>query len=173
MNLKRQIRHTVFIYCEGKTDAEFAQYLKKLYSIRGTKHIKIKTGRGGDLSTFLSAIRRDAQVRDYDEKYILLDSNGKSPEELKESKQESQKHDTLLIWQRPCLEGVFLRVLNPKGFIPDKTSKKCKDIFYKDYAKHATLTTVLETLFTKTLMDKKRKEIPELNQFPTLTLNFV
>jgi len=71
-----------FIYCEGKTDALFVRHLKKLYLDRGTKHISIKGGTGGDHSTLIKEVEKNAQARSYDKKYILLDRNGKKQEEL-------------------------------------------------------------------------------------------
>ena len=124
----QQRRHTIFIYCEGKTDSLFVQHLKDLYILRGVKQVSLKRGTGGDLSTYISETVKNAQVRDFDEKYIVLDSNGKKEKELKRAEEESQKHNIQLIWQRPCLEGVFLRILKGKQFIREK-SEICKSVF--------------------------------------------
>ena len=168
MNLKRQ-KHTIFIYCEGKTDKLFAQHLKKLYINRGTKKINLKEGTGGDFFTFITEILKNPDSIGCNEKYILLDTNGKKSEELKESESKSEEHDISLIWQKPCLEGVFLRILEPKTSLTNKTSKQCKDIFYKKYIKHPPLTTAkLENLFPKDKLNKKRKDIPELDQLITI-----
>ena len=169
MKKTRQIRHTIFIYCEGKTDHLFVQHLKKIYFIRGSKKISLKRGTGGKLSTYISETMKNAQVRDYDEKYIVLDSNGKKEEELKKAQNESQKYDIQLIWQKPCLEGVFLRILKGAQFIKEK-SELCKSIFNREYTSDNTpLTeTLLEKLFTKDILDTKRKEIKELEQLTQL-----
>lgn len=111
---------TIFIYCEGKEDHLFIRHLKKLYLLRGIKKITLKKGTGGALSTFISETVNNAQVRDYDEKYIVLDSDDKKKEELRKAQTESQKHNIQLIWQKPCLEGVFLRILRGNQFIKDK-----------------------------------------------------
>ena len=159
-----QRRYTIFIYCEGKTDSLFVQHLKNLYSLRGVNHIRIKPGTGGDYSTFITDIIRNAQVRDFDEKYIVLDSNGKTKKELKQTETESQKENIKLIWQKPCLEGVFLRILKGNHFINEK-SEKCKSIFKQEYmAGNISLEILLEKLFTKDILDTKRRDIEELDQ---------
>ena len=159
-----QRRYTIFIYCEGKTDSLFVQHLKKLYSQRGVNQITIKQGTGGDCSTFITEIINNAQVRDFDEKYIVLDSNGKTKEELTEAKKKGQEHNIQLIWQKPCLEGVFLRILKGAHFVNEK-SKKCKSFFEKEYmAGNISLEILLEKLFTKDKLDTKRRDIEELDQ---------
>ena len=165
MRKTQQRRHTIFIYCEGKTDRLFVQHLKDLYILRGVKQVYLKRGTGGDLSTYISETVKNAQVRDFDEKYIVLDSNGKKEQKLKRAEEESQKHKIQLIWQRPCLEGVFLRILKGEQFIREK-SRTCKSVFNKEYMSDNTpLTeTLLKRLFTKNILDKKRKEIKELDQ---------
>ena len=161
MNFKRQVRHTVIIYCEGKTDKLFLQYLKKLYVDRGIKKITIKEKRGA--SRLSSNMEKIAQITGHDKKCILLDINNKKPQKIKELGEESTRNDIQLIWQEPCLEGVFLKILDKT--LLKETSQKCKNIFYKKHTNQTALTTVLlEKLFTKTILNKKRKEIPELNQ---------
>ena len=164
-------RQTIFIYCEGKTDALFVQHLKKLYLLRGTKHVTIKPGTGGDPYTLISKIENNAQVRDYDEKYIVLDSDDKNKEELQkiEKSAQAKDKDIELIWQKPCLEGVFLRILNNEIFIKEK-SECCKSKFNKIYTPDNTHLSekLLEELFTKNILDSKRQEIQELNWLITL-----
>lgn len=164
MKLRRR-KHTVFIYCEGRTDKLFAQHLKNLYVIRGTKKITLKEGTGGGFSTFISNTLKYAQERDYDVKCILLDSNGKKPKELKDSETKSENHHISLIWQKPCLEGVLLRILKATALPQNTSSKKCKDIFKKEYPNdHPLKETSLEKLFPKDILNKQRKDIPELDQ---------
>ena len=165
MKIKRQVRHTIFIYCEGKTDYLFVRHLKKLYLLRGAKKITLKRGTGGKLPTFILETMKNAQVREYDEKYIVLDSDNKKNQELETEEKKSLNKGIKLIWQKPCLEGVFLRILKGKQFI-EKTSKLCKSIFNREYISNNTpLTeTLLEKLFTKDILNKKRREIQELDQ---------
>ena len=161
----RQVRHTLFIYCEGKTDYLFVHHLKKLYLIRGFKQITIKKGSGGDISTFISNTVKNAQVRGYDEKYIVLDTDKKSNAELEEAEQQSCQNNIQLIWQKPCLEGLFLRILK-NNQITQETSESCKTLFYKEYNQNnKTLTKKLvNTLFPKIILDSRRQKIKELNQ---------
>lgn len=165
MKKTHQRRHTIFIYCEGKTDGLFIQHLKRLYLQRGIKHVAIKTGTGGDYSTFISEVDKNIQARDYDEKYIVLDSNGKSDEELKKAEKLAQTKNIKLIWQKPCLEGIFLRILKNERFIKEK-SKDCKSAFNKEYVSDNIpfSENLLKKLFTKDILNSKRQELSELDQ---------
>ncbi len=167
MKKLKQLRHTIFIYCEGKTDHLFVRYLKKLYLVRGTKQVTLKKGTGGKLSTFILETVKNAQVREYNEQYIVLDSDGKKEEELKEAQNKIKKDkiDIQLIWQKPCLEGVFLRILKGNQFIKEK-SESCKSIFNKEYIQDKTPLTeaLLEKLFTKDILSANRQKVQELDQ---------
>jgi len=126
MKKLKETRHTLFIYCEGKTDYLFIRHLKQLYLIRGSKQFTLKKGTGGDVFTFISDTANNAQVRDYDEKYIVLDADKKTEIELKGAEiQSSENKIDKLIWQKPCLEGLFLQILNNKPHIQE-TSELCK-----------------------------------------------
>lgn len=165
MKKTKQRRRTIFIYCEGKTDHLFIRYLKKLYLIRGTKQVTLKKGTGGNLSTYISETVKNAQVRDYDEKYIVLDSDNKKEEELEKAQNESKEDNIQLIWQKPCLEGVFLRVLKGGDWFIKEKSESCKSIFKRGYMPGNTpLESLLEKLFTKDILDAKKQEIQELGQ---------
>ena len=167
MKKSRYTRHTILIYCEGKTDYLFALHLKKLFPSRGFKTITLIKGRGGALSTFISDIEN--KPGEYDKKYIVLDSNGKREEDLREAQNQSQKHNIELIWQKPCLEGIFLRILKGNQFIKEK-SESCKDIFYKKYTSdrkpltEKLLNQLFTKLFAKDFLNTKRQEVPELDQ---------
>ena len=89
----------------------------------------------------------------------------KKTKEIKEAEKKSQKKDIQLIWQRPCLEGVFLRILKGEQFIKEK-SELCKSIFYKEYVPDDNILTelILEKLFTKNILNIKRQKIQELDQ---------
>ena len=119
------------------------------------------------MPTFISETANNAQVRDYDEKYIVLDSDNKTEKELKKLEKThftNKTKDIQLIWQKPCLEGVFLRILKGHQFTKEK-SASCKVIFHKEYANNNPLTEeLLDQLFIKSLLDQKRQEVPELNQ---------
>ena len=164
MKKLKLIRYTISIYCEGKTDYLFSCYLKKLYLTRGSKQITLKRGTGGDISTFISNTVKNAQIRDYDEKFIVLDADQKTKNELKKAEQQSFKEKIKIIWQKLCLEGLFLRILKNNQHT-QKTSKECKNLFYKEYnPNNKPLEDLLNTLFPKELLETKRQEVAELDQ---------
>ena len=162
---RRALRSTIFIYCEGKTDALFVQHLKNLYLQRGTKQIDIKKGSGGGDSTFISVVKKATSSAEYDKKYIVLDSNGKTKKKREDLEASAKREEIQLIWQQPCLEGVFLRILKGEKFITAKSSQHCKSIFNKKYSNNKLLdTSVLEKILNKSILEKKRQQFSELNQ---------
>ena len=163
---RRVRRRTIFIYCEGKTDALFVQHLKDLYLQHRTKQITIRKGAGGGDSKFILAVKKEASSAEYDKKYIVLDSNGKTPQEREELKISAKREEIQLIWQRPCLEGVFLRILKTENFIK-KSSQHCKSTFKENYlnSNNQSLTPhVLKKILNKSILEKKRQQLLELNQ---------
>ena len=95
----------------------------------------------------------------------MLDSNGKNKEELQKAEKLAQKKHIQLIWQKPCLEGIFLRILKSVKFIKEK-SEFCKSNFNKLYMLYNTPLSeiLLEKLFTKDILNSKRREVQELDQ---------
>ena len=165
MKKLKQVRHTIFIYCEGKTDHLFICHLKKLYLIRGSKQVTLKKGTGGGISTFISNTDSNAQIRDYNEKYIVLDADNKKNTDLEKAEQQASECKIKLIWQKPCLEGLFLRILKNNQHIQE-TSEECKTRFYKEYNQNNKSLTenLMITLFSKTLLNNRRQKITELDQ---------
>ena len=165
MKYPRQIRHTLFIYCEGKTDHLFIKYLKKLYSVRGSKHITLKKGVGGDASTFILETVKHTQQHEYDEIYIVSDTDQRTTNELQTIEKNYKQKNIQFIWQKPCVEGMFLKILKEKSYTHE-TSKVCKNLFYKEYSpNNPSLTkSLLNKLFSKKTLDSKRQKISELDQ---------
>ena len=165
MENKRRVRRTIFIYCEGKTDHLFVKFLKSMYWDYRNKVVKPKQGSGGGPKTFFIEVLKNAQVRNYDEKYIVLDSNSKGEEEKSKIQKKGKDSHIELIWQRPCLEGVLLRILNGNQFI-NMSSRQCKSQFKREYlSKNTSFSeSLLKKLFTKEVLDKKRQEVQELNR---------
>lgn len=69
-------------------------------------------------------------MRDYNEKYIVLDADQKTKTELNKTEKQISEHEIKLIRQKPCLEGFLLSVLEHNNRI-QKTSGECKNLFYK------------------------------------------
>ena len=161
---KRTARTTVFIYCEGKTEHLFVKHLKDLYLVRGTRQVTLKKGTGGDISTFISETLKNATIRDYDGKYILLDADRRSKKERELLAKSAQDDNIQLIWQIPCLEGVLLKILGDRE-VENQESFVCKKNFKRKYLAGNMILSepLLKKLLPKGVLDAKRKSIPELD----------
>ncbi len=156
---KRKQKHTIFIYCEGKDDRLFIQHLKRAFASL-KKSIESKKGGGGGPSWMIQKTTREPG--EYDEKYIFLDLDQGKDKEKHES--DANKQNITLIWSTPCLEGLFLQILNGHPQMSD--SQKYKNHFKKEYNsnKRQYDPTMFERLFPKEKLVSKKAKIPTLNQ---------
>lgn len=72
----------------------------------------------------------------------------------------------MLVGSTPCLEGLFLSLLNPKIDYNSWSSNKCKRQFEKDYlGTRRTITSKdCERLFPKKVLDNAREKNQTLKQ---------
>ena len=158
--MARRQKRTIFIYCEGKTDYLFIQYLKIVFS-SSSKRIKPKKRNGGGPSSMIRKIANNS-AEEYDEKYIFLDLDQDKNKEQCEN--DAKQKDITLIWSDPCLEGLFLQILNNNSQMPN--SKKYKSYFKNKYNSGQDKYDLvkLKELFPKDKLISKKEKISTLSQ---------
>ena len=156
---KRKQKHTILIYCEGKADHLFIQYLKDIFA-SSKKNIKPKKGNGGDCFPMIQKTTREPG--EYDERYIFLDLD--QNKDKKKYEDTAKEKNITLIWSDPCLEGLFLQILN--GYPQMSDSQKHKSHFKNEYnsGKGQYDPIMFERLFPKEKLVSKKLEVPTLNQ---------
>ena len=163
MGKKKRKKHTILIYCEGKYDYLFVQYLKGIFS-SSSKRIKLKkgSGRGERLDWIIRKVA--GGFAKYREKYIFLDLDQGKGKEKQKHEETAQKQSIILIWSDPCLEGLFLQILNGNSQMPD--SQKCKNRFKNKYNSGQDRYDLvkLKKLFPKDKLISKKEEISTLHQ---------
>jgi len=167
---KRAAKTTILIYGEGQSDEIFIKHLRSIYSQNSGAAVTIKKGKGGTPEGIVrSAIN---YIGAYDRKYIVID-NDKSLEEIRKAQVLATQHNIVLIKNSPCLEAMLLIILQDDIRIRNKTSKWCKSEFERHYIskKQRTETHRYERLFPKSLIDKQRYKIQELDQFISIMEN--
>ncbi len=133
---KRIIRQrtTLLIVGEGATEEAFLKHLRSLYCAdRQGPRVTIKNAYGkGPENVLQVAIRELRRAADYDQVAVLMDTDIPWTAQLHKK---AREHDIQLLGCSPCIEGLFLRLLDKK--VPD-SSTACK----KELARHlvATLT---------------------------------
>jgi len=160
---RRAADKAILIYEEGLAEEMFLKYLRKLYARDSGVAVTIRNGKGG---TADRVIKNAAQfVGSFDQRFVVLD-NDKSSAEMHRARQKAKKERVFLIENSPCLEAFLLSILeNGKSFKSYK-SAQCKKVFEKRHVspkKHLELHHY-EKIFPKRLLNKQRKNIPELNR---------
>ena len=160
---QRRQRQTVLIYCEGKTEKIFVKYLQTLFASKAkiNKRIKIKEGSGGSPLYLINKVK--SEPASYNDKYIILDKDEKNRTEIKKFEETAKQNDIQLLWSVPCLEGLFLKILENNFPL---NSAKCKSLFknkYNNGQKHWD-NNLLAKYFPKTKLNVKKKTIPVLKK---------
>lgn len=161
---KRRAKRTVLCVGEGPTEKAFLDYVKSLYLSRnsGTS----VTNRSGDGGSPDSVIRKALKWRKFDafdKIYIVLDSD-RTISSSSQSKVRVAKGTIIL--SEPCIEGLFLLILNCQGFNQRyHNSGWCKSRFHSLYLSEADkmCTHRYNSIFPKNLFDRRRNDIDTLN----------
>ena len=148
--------HTVLLICEGKTERAFLKHLQSLYIFRGcgvAVTIISADGKGPEYIVNYT-IRRSHRIVS-DRILTLLDTDIPITAEVRKK---AAQRNIQLIESSPCFEGLLLKILNER--IP-ATSKQCKQSCKKYFPSPLTKQENYQNL-TRTLLEKRRKNIPEL-----------
>ena len=158
---RRRVKKTLLIFGEGSREEIFLKHLKKLYSYNRGVEIKIKKGKGGDAPGIV--INADKVLGDFDRRIVVLD-NDKSKAEMAKAREESKNRKIELLENTPCLEFLFLSIVNKKP--NGKNSSWCKSEFESKYlsSKKRGEPSEYDKLFPQKLLDSKRMEVDELNK---------
>ena len=159
MQKSRRANRTLLLVGEGDSDAAFLKYLRTIYLTRGcgiTAKISNAHGKGPDHIIDYS-IRQDQNAA-YDQVIILMDSDLKASSEMTK-KAKSRKFKIILT--KPCLEGLFLKILG--RYVPDN-SKECKVRISTVSQSSLTIPDNYAEFFPKNYLDGRRQKVAELNE---------
>ncbi|MCX5783121.1 MAG: RloB domain-containing protein [Elusimicrobia bacterium] len=126
-NLKfiREIKQTILIGCEGETEAAFLRFIKELYVKRDHKFaVTIRNARGGSPSDIIE--ETDRHRDGYDNCFVLLDADKAYP-------MSSQYPRIKILLSTPCIEGLFLAILEKKFSQKSAKTNDCKRKFRDNY----------------------------------------
>lgn len=158
---RRQASKTLLVFGEGFGEEMFLKHLKSLYSYKSNVAITVKKGKGGDAQNIVIDAHKIFGA--YDRRIVVLD-NDKSKIEMTKARQEAKNKGIELIENTPCLEYLFVSILDKKP--NDKNSSWCKGEFeskYLDKKKRGESNKYIE-LFPKKLLDDQRLKISELDK---------
>lgn len=158
----RQTKLTVLAYGEGEDEKIFLRQLVASYCRKNLVSVQTGSGGGGSPeSVFAKAVQaRRGEKRDIE--YILLDTDKPwSPEMVKRAEEESIE----LIGNSPCLEVLFLEILDPDFDVTGLRSGACKTEFERRYCNGNNFSEdICPEIFTKAILNEARARIPRLNR---------
>ena len=128
----RAVAKTLLIYGEGKTEQTFCLFLKEILVERNSGvSVTIESGTGGGPKELIKKVKGELERRGFDNCVVMMDTDLPWPDPLPKKTNGTRIH---YVGSDPCIEGVFLKLLNdPKYHSSQYSSKKCKSLFHKKY----------------------------------------
>lgn len=158
--IRRRTKKTRLVYCEGAHDKTFLDCLKYVYAT-DAYNVDIKRGTGGgQVHLAEEAIKRG---RAYDEQYLKID--GDRPEdEMEQADGVAADGSVVVIRTIPCIERLLINILEPSKRISSWGSPRLKNYFEANHIPEDKRTDVrvYKAIFTKTVLDNAKPQLPEL-----------
>jgi hypothetical protein len=157
---RRQANKTLLVFGEGMNEEIFLKHLRKLYCCNNNIAITVKKGRGGDAENIV--LDANKVPGGFNRRVVILD-NDKTKNEIIKARKVAKDKKIELIENTPCLEYLFLLILDSRNISTD--SKECKKVFEKEYIEKRQRKEAREydKYFTKKSLDGKRKNIKILD----------
>jgi len=156
----RRIRPTLFLIGEGGTEVAFLKYLRSVYcKDNAGVEVTIKNANGKGPTYIINKAVKLTRNIDYDCRVVLLDTDVPWTDK---DKKLAKKKEINLVGSSPCIEGLFLLILNKPVLT---RSEDCKAAIKKllpsfdllDWKNYASY-------FSKEVLEEARARIPELNR---------
>lgn len=164
---RRSASRTLLMYGEGLGEEMFLKYLRGLYSRDSGVAITIRNGKGGTATNIITNAVNEPGA--FDRRIVILD-NDKSEQEMNHARTEAKQRGVELLENSPCLEATLLSILRNGQSFSNKTSAWCKSEFESNYLDKKKRTELGEygKIFSKTILDTQRANVPELNTLISL-----
>jgi hypothetical protein len=158
--MSKQVRKTVLLCCEGKSDQLFIVHLKTTYTAGrpSAPRVKAKPAGGKGSNNVISTLLGEARCSQPDKLVALLD--GDFPPSVAKKREADRKRVQCIVLM-PCLEGLFLKIL---GHSVPSTSQECKDRLRRIDNRDPFAPGFYSQHFPKALLDHARNNVDELDQ---------
>lgn len=156
-------KKTLLIYGEGLDEKKFVEHLRGIYAKDSGVKVSIRRGKGGSPKDII--IQAAKEFGEFDKRVVVVDTD-RGAQEVSDAREEAQGKNIELIENSPCLEALLLSILDNGKSFSSKTSKWCKKEFQSKYG-----SSNWGNIFTKKLLDERRKNIEKLNKLIGLISN--
>ena len=158
---QRKPNWTVLAVGEGETEKAFLQFLKGQFNKRDDGiSIRINYAGGGDPECVIDhAIKMNP--KNYDCAFVVLDKDLPCRETYLKK---ARIHSLELIWCVPCIEGIFLKIIEPAFNQLVKSSAECKRLFAEKYLSDDQKLDFrkYEDIFSFDFLEERKMQIQEL-----------
>ncbi len=155
---ERQQRKTALLVGEGLAEQAFLNHLKALYVERGSKQVTVKTAKGKGGAHVLDYTRRQGLQAAFDQMGTLLDTDTDWNDEQRGL---AIRLGIEVFEAHPCLEALLLRV---SGLRALHATDQCKKAFKQKFQAEAHVSGLFERHFPKDVLERARKQVPELER---------
>ncbi len=164
--IHKRTKKTVLIVGEGFTELAFLQHIKDLFVTRNSDiSVKVEHANGGSPEKVIEKALRLRASKSYDCCFVLLDVDVPFQPTSSLTKKMKRKPELQVLKATPCIEGMFLAVLNQNNFSQSSTNTRdCKHIF-ESYVPNDKKTEKYSyrPIFTITVINNRRNSVPELD----------
>lgn len=157
---RRHANKTLLVFGEGFSEEIFLKYLKSTYSFNKNVAITIKRGKGG--TPYNVVLDANKIPGAFDRRIVIID-NDKPKTEIQKARSIAKEKNIELIENTPCLESLFINILDKKYNQNSNWFKHEFESKYLDRKKRDELDEYIK-LFPKKLLEKKKADIIELKK---------
>jgi hypothetical protein len=157
---RRHANKTLLIFGEGFSEEIFLKYLKSIYSFNKNAAITIKRGKGG--TPYNVVLDANKIPGAFDRRIVIID-NDKPKTEIQKARSIAKEKNIELLENTPCLESLFITILDKKYNQNSNWFKHEFESKYLDRKKRDELDEYIK-LFPKKLLEEERSKIEELNK---------
>lgn len=162
---------TILAFGEGQTEKAFLKYLGSVYILRESGiSIDYDYAGGKDPEYMISRVIRKKKAGDYSKIFILMDSD---KEVSGKTKTKASKNKILIIYSNPCVEGLFLDILEEKSNSTSKNSQLCKREFESKYLNESDKMDEkkYEKIFNFDKLELARKKVKTIDDLVKILKN--
>ena len=164
--MHKRTKKTVLIVGEGFTEFAFLQHIKELFITRSSGiSVKVEHANGGAPEKIVEKALRLRTSKSYDSCFVLLDVDVPFEPTASLTRKMKRKPEIQVLSATPCIEGLFLSVLDQINFLQSSTNTRdCKRLF-DNYvpSEKKTEKYSYRPIFTITVLQERRNSLPELD----------
>ncbi len=162
----RRTKKTILIVGEGPTEKAFLQHVQQTYVTRDMDiAVKVESGSGGSPQSVIEKAIRLRSSRSYDQCFVLIDKDLPFVPAGELKRRMSKKPSIQILNATPCIEGLFLTIVDSKFSQEAKTTDSCKCAFEEKYIRQDKKSDKRSytKIFPRDLLDERRQDVVELD----------